>query len=234
MKYLLLICSDGHTSDEDVAVIRANIDKWVDEMDRRGVRLLGKPLDEPAAAKTVRVRDGQALTTDGPFVESKEYVAGLDVLECADLDEAIQVAAKHPMSWFHSIEVRAFADGLAINEPHGDDDLRYLMMVTVDGVPEAPEVEEQLMRDGNAWRDLANEREILILGHPLQHRDTATTVRVRDGEVLLTDGPFAESKEFLAGICILNCATLDQAVHETANHPLAHYHPIEVRPFVTY
>ena len=85
-------------------------------MDGRGVRLLGRELDLPETAATVRVRDGEALVTDGPFAETKEFMAGFDVLECADLDEAIEVAAKHPSSWFHPIEIRPFMDGLRLGE----------------------------------------------------------------------------------------------------------------------
>ena len=75
---------------------------WVEEMDGRGVRLLGRELDLPETAATVRVRDGETLVTDGPFAETKEFMAGFDVLECADLDEAIEVAAKCPVAWFHA------------------------------------------------------------------------------------------------------------------------------------
>ena len=51
-------------------------------------------------ATTVRVRDGEVLLADGPFAETKEQIAGFDIVECADLDEAIEVAAKHPMARF--------------------------------------------------------------------------------------------------------------------------------------
>ena len=54
--------------------------------------------------------------SDGPFAETKEFVAGFDVLECADLDEAIEVAAMHPVSWFHTIEIRPFWPGLELGE----------------------------------------------------------------------------------------------------------------------
>jgi hypothetical protein len=59
-------------------------------------------------ATTVRVRDAEVLLSDGPFAESKEQIAGFDIIECADLDEAIEVAAKHPVAAFGSIEVRPF------------------------------------------------------------------------------------------------------------------------------
>ena len=108
MRYLLIIAADGLPSPEDLAVLQRECPAWVEEMDGRGVRLLGRELDLPETAATVRVRDGETLVTDGPFAETKEFMAGFDVLECADLDEAIEVAIKHPSSWFQTIEIRPF------------------------------------------------------------------------------------------------------------------------------
>jgi hypothetical protein len=56
-------------------------------------------LAPPSAATTVRVRGGEVLLSDGPFAETKEVIVGFDILECADLDEAIEVARGHPMAW---------------------------------------------------------------------------------------------------------------------------------------
>lgn len=82
------------------------IDEWVDEMTRRRVSITGDRLRPPEHARTVRVRGEDAIVTDGPFTESKEWIAGYDVIECADLDEAIEIASKHPMARFGRIEVR--------------------------------------------------------------------------------------------------------------------------------
>jgi hypothetical protein len=57
-------------------------------------------------ATTVRMRDDEVLLSDGPFAESKEQMGGYDLIECADLDEAIDVASKHPVAKFGVIEVR--------------------------------------------------------------------------------------------------------------------------------
>ena len=67
-------------------------------------------------------------------------------------------------------------------------------------------------------------------GAPLAELSTATTVRMRDGKRLITDGPFAETKEFLAGFYTVNCATLDQAIELAARCPAAAFGSIEVRP----
>lgn len=71
---------------------------------------------------------------------------------------------------------------------------------------------------------------VLVDSGPLQPPETATTVRVRDGETLLTDGPFAEIKEQLGGYYVLDCADLDEAVRWVSRSPRAKYGSIEVRP----
>src|SRR6202021_4067277 len=116
MKYLLIVGSEGPSAPEEVAVMQREIPGWDEEMQRRGVLLLGRPLSLPETAATVRVRDGQTMVTDGPFTEAKEWIAGFDLVECSDLDEAIGVAAKSPVSWFKTIEIRPFADGPWLSE----------------------------------------------------------------------------------------------------------------------
>jgi len=181
-----------------------------EEMKGRGVRRFGLALEGLGSARTVRVRGGETLIADGPFVESKEFIGGLNVIDCENLDEAIEVAAKHPVSWHFTIEVRPFIDyaqqpGCAPESDPVDIDpssARYLLMMCLDGIPEAPEVEERIMRDSVAWREQVQASGDYVYGHPIQHANTATSVRVRDGKTLLTDGPFTESKEFLGGFAI--------------------------------
>ncbi|MFF4536179.1 SgcJ/EcaC family oxidoreductase [Streptomyces aureus] len=107
MKYMLLVCGDD-TAD---ASGMAPVEPWVEELGaERGVRLHGHRLQLPADAVTVRVRDGEVLRTDGPFAETKEYVAGFDILECATMEEAIEAAAKHPVATIGAMEIRPFWD----------------------------------------------------------------------------------------------------------------------------
>ena len=110
MRYMLLICGDESlslTADESADMARST-DAWVTEMDGRGIRVLGHRLRPVDDATTVRVQRGETLVADGPFAETKEQIAGFDVIECADLDEAIEVAAKHPVARYGTIEVRPF------------------------------------------------------------------------------------------------------------------------------
>lgn len=74
---------------------------------------------------------------------------------------------------------------------------------------------------------------VLVDSGPLQPPSSATTVRVRDGEVLLSDGPFAEIKEQLGGYYVLECADLDAALRYAATIPSARYGSVEVRPLMT-
>ena len=75
---------------------------------------------------------------------------------------------------------------------------------------------------------------VLVDNAPLHSPDSATTVRVRGGETELTDGPFATTKEFLAGYYVLDCADLDEALAHAARLPVAGYGSVEVRPIVVF
>jgi hypothetical protein len=100
MRFVLLVCADQNVkvAPEDVAPI----EDWLDRVE--GQRLEGDRLRPISAAKVVR--DRGRLVTDGPFAETKEQIAGYDLIDCADLDEAIEIAAAHPVARFGCIEVR--------------------------------------------------------------------------------------------------------------------------------
>jgi len=104
VEYLLFICNDptapAYVAEEDT------IEEWLADVDGRGVRQTGNRLRPASDATTVKVRDGRLVVSDGPFVETKDWIAGFDVIECDDLDAAIEVAAKHPMARFGSVEIR--------------------------------------------------------------------------------------------------------------------------------
>jgi hypothetical protein len=104
MKYLLIHTADP-TAEHSTEGMPA-FESWLEEVVARGVGLDGGYLRPPSDATTVQVRDREVLISDGPFAETKEQIAGYDVIECADLDEAIEIAAKHPTAWLGKIEVR--------------------------------------------------------------------------------------------------------------------------------
>ncbi|WP_344899328.1 YciI family protein [Actinomadura meridiana] len=79
---------------------------WVDDLERRGAEVLGMRLRPVVDATSVRVRDGETLVSDGPFAETKDFVGGFVIIECADLDEAIEIAAGHPYARWGGVEIR--------------------------------------------------------------------------------------------------------------------------------
>jgi hypothetical protein len=114
MRYLLMICTDEKVTEElsteELSAATAEYAAFGEEMARRGVLLGGERLRRTADATTVRVRDGEVLVADGPFAETKEQVGGFFLVECADLDEAIEVASKIPGARLGTIEVRPIWD----------------------------------------------------------------------------------------------------------------------------
>ena len=95
-------------SDRDAVSDESDVDLWVDDVDARGKRLIGEVLQPPASATVVKVRNGERLLSDGPFAESKEWICGFDILEVDDLDEAIEIASRHPMARNGQLELRPF------------------------------------------------------------------------------------------------------------------------------
>ncbi|MFN2616613.1 MAG: YciI family protein [Thermoleophilaceae bacterium] len=110
MKYLLSIYNDeaarGQASPEQSQAEFAGYEVFTEEIRQRGIMLGGEGLQPTATATTVRVRDGERMITDGPFAETKEQLGGFYLLECKDLDEAIEWAAKIPGAQSGSVEVR--------------------------------------------------------------------------------------------------------------------------------
>jgi hypothetical protein len=81
---------------------------WIAEMEGSGVKVFGGALRPSGEAATVRMRGGELLVSDGPFAETKEQIAGFDVLECGSLEEAVAIASRHPTARTGTFELRAF------------------------------------------------------------------------------------------------------------------------------
>jgi hypothetical protein len=110
--------------------------------------------------------------------------------------------------------------------------VQYMCLIYApSGAPQLPPDEEQkLFAAYGAFTEEARASGKMVDGAPLQPPDSATTVRLRDGKRVVTDGPFAETKEWLAGFYTFECASLDEALDWAAKIPGAHYGSIEVRP----
>lgn len=111
MQYMLLIYN-GNTTDEPTPGT-PEFDKYMEgygaftnEVKEKGVMVDGNPLQSVTTATTVRVRNGAPETIDGPFAETKETLGGYYLLDCKDIDEAIEYAAKIPTARYGSVEIR--------------------------------------------------------------------------------------------------------------------------------
>ena len=111
--------------------------------------------------------------------------------------------------------------------------MRYLLLIYVPEVPAADRVPEEMNEETAAYERFTrevSERGLLQAGEALEPTSTATTVRIRNGQTLVTDGPFAETKEALGGFYLLDCRDLDEALEVAAKIPGARSGSIEVRP----
>lgn len=108
MKFMLFTYRDPtiELDPEQRATIPAAVAAWCDEMDARGVRLTGHVLGPLAESRTIRSQDGETTIGKGPVSEQTLHIAGFNILECADLDEALEVAAKNPGASFGILELR--------------------------------------------------------------------------------------------------------------------------------
>jgi hypothetical protein len=111
MKYLLLVCWDaermnGQTDPDPGAVEEQESFPWLDDLLSREQWVTGDQLAPPRRARSVRVRKGERVVTDGPFAETKEAIGGFDLIKADSIEEAVEIAAGHPVAEFGTIEVR--------------------------------------------------------------------------------------------------------------------------------
>ena len=108
MKYVMLILNTEESaklSEADMQAWTSEIMAWYEKQGSSGkMPDGGAQLESPDTAKTIRAGG----VTDGPFIETKEFIAGIDVVRCADRQQAIELAAAHPIARYHAIEVRPF------------------------------------------------------------------------------------------------------------------------------
>ena len=234
MTYLMIVRvpEDAEAAEVGPTPDDASPEAWFEDVTRRGVHLAGNRLRPPSDATCVRVRDGATLVTHGPFAELAEQIAGFDLLQVADLEEAVGVAAAHPVARFGALELRELA-------PHDDDPAgganavldgaaTYLLLMS--SSPGSPPPAADDAGAPLRWIEEMSGRDVDRGGSLLAPPDRAVTVRVRDGEVVLTHGPFAELAEQVDGYNLIDAADLDEALEVAAAHPAAQHGVVEVRP----
>jgi hypothetical protein len=194
----------------------------------------GEALEEAATTVRAGAGDQPSMVTAGPFAESAEVVGGVYVLEAEDLDAAVDLVQQIPTARTGAIEVRPMVDWFEEPGDSGTEERpRHLAFIySEETAAETPGTAE--WEAGAAeHRAFYEKHQALVRGggslHPVA---TATTVRVRDGEVLITDGPFAELAEVVGGFYLLHPATPAEAVAVAGDIPMNPGGAVELRPIV--
>jgi hypothetical protein len=173
------------------------------------------------AATAVRITGGPdaPIVTDGPFAEGAEVAAGYYIFEAENLDEALALARDIPAAKHGGVEVRPT---FHVFDPEwssaGGGQWLALLLEPPASVhtPGTPEWQAEAARHGEF---AAAAGDHIVGGAALHEPGTATAVRVRDGQVVLTDGPYAEGAEIATGIYLLTATDRDEAVKLAAMIP---------------
>ncbi|MFO0943928.1 MAG: YciI family protein [Pirellulales bacterium] len=244
MKYMLLVYSpeSSWTTEQWKQCVETSMG-ICQELVQKGQLIAASPLHPVATAKTIRVRDGQPVLTTGPFAETAEQLGGFYILDVPDLDVAIQIAARLPAAKKGTVEIRPVfkLDGLpkelfnnqaAISDPEQQswkqfmflcyDDEQYWQQAGADALRSAMAEAVQLTHQ-------LNEQGMFVSAAPLHPSTTATSVRIRDGQRTITDGPFAETREVLGGFYVIRAASIEQALQYAQHHSGARVGAVEVR-----
>jgi hypothetical protein len=180
-----------------------------------------------SASDGVRISGGPnaPIVTDGPFVEGAEVAGGFYVFEAENLDDALALARDVPAAKRGAVEIRPIFHTMDSEWSRSDATWLALLLEPPAAVntPGTPEWEAEAARHGEFAAAAGNH---IVAGAALHEPATATTVRVRDGQVLLTDGPFAESAEIATGVYLLAASDRDEAVKLASMIPAS---TVEVR-----
>lgn len=211
MNYFALLLSP-ETNDEPDASTQAQVMSAYEDFHAKfGSAIRGGDALVPTATGA-RITGGPdaPVVTDGPFAEAAEVAGGYYVFEAENLDDALTIAAAIPACQNGAVEVWPMVEYMAPTKPLENNWIALLLepadSVLAPGTPEWNDIAAQHGKFAATVGDRANG------GAPLHLPSTATTVRVRDGEVLLTDGPYIEGAEVANGFHILNVADRDEAI----------------------
>ncbi|WP_029106793.1 YciI family protein [Mycobacterium sp. URHD0025] len=184
----------------------------------------GDALDRAATATRIAGGPDHPTVTDGPYAEGAEVACGYYVFEADNLDEALALARDIPVAQFGAVEVWPMVHWQAPEQPLGNDWLALLLEPPEDvNTPGTDEWNRQAGLHVELAKTIGDQT---LAGAPLHPPSTATTVRVRDGKVTLTDGPYAEGAEVANGFYVLRAADRDEAVKLASMIPAS---AIEVR-----
>ncbi|GAA5085081.1 YciI family protein [Nocardia iowensis] len=222
---------DGPEVEPDSAGFAAEVERYAAFEAKAGAAVVGGAALYPAeTAINIRRSGGRTLITDGPFTELAEVVGGFYVFEAKDLDEAIQLARQLPAAEDGAVEVRPMVQWACEGTPGADWWTALLWEspgeVIAPGTPEWDAAVAEHQRFGEQFGSA------IVGGGAVQPPTTATTVRVRDDQLLLTDGPFVESAEVIDGLYLITARGRAAAEEIAAGIPIGPKGRVELRQIV--
>jgi hypothetical protein len=214
----------------------AEMAKWTAELEKAGALLECARLQPSAAGVRVRCAGGRVTQTDGPFAETKELIGGICLIQAASRDEAIEWTKRVPFA-SGEIELRPLyelsdfpVDPAESETPWREQEVqlrdappprrpratRYLGMMKADADTEAGKLPDPaMMASMGAFIQEGAERGVILAGEGLKPSSRGVRVRFAGRERLVTDGPFTETKELVAGYCLLQFTSREEALEWT-------------------
>lgn len=237
MRYLVLLGGDESAGAQPgTAEWDAEIAGYGRFDELAGEAILGGEALQPAATSiTVRHSGGGAdpLVTTGPFAETTEALGGFYVLEAETLDDAIELARELPAAQTGWIGLRPMVTWQAQAAGEPPEGTRYFALLY--GKESEADVPDTAAWDAGAaehGRFVEQAGGAVLAGGAIHPLDTATTVRVRDGELLVTDGPFSEAAEVVGGFYVLVAPTDARTAELAATVPVNPGGAVEMRPIL--
>jgi hypothetical protein len=241
MKYMLLVYSpeNSWSPDEWKKCVETSLG-ICQEIAAKGQLLSAAPLLPVATGGTVRVRDGQKLITTGPFAETIEQLGGYYIINVDNLDEAIAISGRLPAAAKGTVEIRPLlkleglpTEKLSPESSGPETSLSKFMFLCYDDEEAwrqaGPEAHLAAMQEAVTLTHWLDQRGQYLSASPLHPIATATSVRIRNGHRLVTDGPFAETREVLGGYYVMLAQDQAEALEIAARHSGARVGAVEVR-----
>jgi len=202
----------------------AEMKKFAGELASQGKLRRGAPLVAESAGARVRVRDGKAFVSDGPFAESKEIVGGFWIIEAASREEAIEIARRCPHARHGVVEVHL----VRWRDTAADPEKGIPFLFAFHTEPGLTDPDGSKMREMIGFGEALKRDGKFLETAPLAHDPPPARIEPRGGKTLVTDGPFAEAKESLAGFWVFDVAGEARAI-ELASRVVVWAQRVELR-----
>ena len=197
----------------------------------------GQALQSTRTAKTIRWQGGKVVVTDGPYAETKEQLGGFTVFEADDMDQAIELMKKHPCARLGSHEIRpadeemnAECGGAAASLNIKQGTMTFVCLGYIDEKERAA-ISKSELQAKSVYVDALRRDGHWGVGEALENSKTAKTLRSDGGKMVVTDGPYAETKEQLGGVVVLHAKDMNHAIELMTKHPgIRSMASIEIRP----